>query len=93
MRFPPAARPGESGVLRVPVFRHGWCTGLIHLDADQISQRVAHLLGDGFQLGAGFGLGPVLVCGNRLGEDLLLLPQFLDRQCLGVEVSRWAVVS
>lgn len=58
-----------------------------------MTQGIAHLLGDGFQLGAGFGLVPVLIGGNRLGEVLLQLPQFLERHRLEIEISHWALVS
>ena len=93
LRFSTTARPGESRILRVTVLRHGWRTGCFHLNTDQVGEGVAHLLGDGFQLGAGFGLMTVLIGGNRLGEVLLQLPQFLERHRLEIEISHWALVS
>jgi hypothetical protein len=69
------------------VFRKGWRTGGLHLDADQGGKSVAHLLGDCLQLDAGFGLLPVLLGGGRLDEALLKLPQFLERHRLAIEIS------
>ena len=93
LRFPATARPSEGRVLRVPVLREGRRTGGFHLNTDQLGEGVAHLFGDCFQLGAGFGLMTVLIGGNRLGEVLLQLLQFLERQCLEIESSHWALVS
>ena len=67
------------------VFRVGGRTGGFHLAADQVGQRITHLFGDRVQLGACLGFVTVLVAGNRLGEVLLQLPQFFERQCLEIE--------
>jgi hypothetical protein len=77
----------------VSVFRSGWRTGGFDLNTDQVGKGVAHLLGNRFQLGAGFLPVPVFVIGNRLGEVLLQLPQFLERHRLEIEISHWALVS
>ena len=75
------------------VFRGDGRSGGFYLSADQVGQGIAHLFGDCLQLGAGFGLEPVLIAGNRLGEVLLRLPQFLERQCLEIEISPACLVS
>ena len=75
------------------VFRGGRCTVGFHLGADQVGKGIAHLFGDCVQLCAGFGFVTVLISGNRLGEVLLRLPQFLERQCLEIEISPACLVS
>ena len=93
LRFPATARPGESRILRVTILRHGWRTGCFHLNTDQFGEGVAHIFGDRIKFGTGFCLWPFLLGGNRLGEVLLQLPQFLERHRLEIEISHWALVS
>lgn len=46
---------------------------------------------DGFHLGAGFHLLPILKGGNRLCDVLLRFLQFAERQCLEIVINHWAV--
>lgn len=67
----PPAGPGERRVLWVPVFRWRRCTGGFHLGADQFGKGVAQIPGEGFHLGAGFRLLPILEDEDRHGDVLL----------------------
>lgn len=67
LQLAPTARPRECRLLGVAVLRSGGRTGGFHLDTGQIGERVAHVLGDRIELGAGFGLLPV----PRQGEIAL----------------------
>ena len=61
--------------------------GGFRLSADEFGQGVAQIPGEGFHLGAGFRLLPILIGGDRLGDVLLHFLQLAERQCLEIVIS------
>ena len=85
--FAPTAGPSQGRVLRMTEFRRSMRTGRFCLCADQFGERETHLSGHSCHLGARFSLLPIFEGRNRLGDVLLQLFQFGERQCFQIVIS------